>query len=955
MHKSFLNKFPVFLLLCIGFYSYGQGGISPSIRGLRFEKSLISLGKGDIENTATFTHSVYDSTCVLWLAFNNQVSIYDGNNILNLNIKVDGNINYLSTSHDWVWYATDSFLILGFHNGLRDRFHIPKITSLDKIVDITIHHDKKVYITTYKGHIYLYDITKDKLTALDFPNENNLNIYDAHPIYSEKQQGLHFLWATDYGVYKASLDTGIEIQRLALDLKDILVTDLLIRDSVLYIGTQSGIVQALSLSTFNSLWATKVGRFSTITELHLLNDLLYVGMTSHKITTLASANGEIMNSGLEDERFLDFDFYENSHTALITEEGYLQSFIPGIEVLTLPTSVIQSIAYINAHNLLIGTQEGAYHITYNYDTVTHLEKFHKGNIISIHRDNRGNIWLGTFGKGLFKYYSDLNLEKHISTETGLPNNSILSIDSDSDYLWVGTLGGVARISMDKNVVKNISLKIGAQYIYHIEKSGNRLYFSTDGFNMGYIDFTSVKYPRTTYFGSKNTVYTFDIYDSTSVIYPLLNQGIFIHERGSRQMLFPDSVINPAEIGSILYQDSLLIIVSQSGIILNNLSTGKLIFLEHTGNCNLANHIINASSRYKNGLRFIAIGNCILRLDIEKLKHINDAEVSPLFLKVNGVLHSIHKSHKFKYWQNSFTFAYVSHSSSVNNSLRYEFKIEGIHKNWEPTSDHILTFSKIPPGNYTFNIRTITEKGIQSPSLWQFKLTVEKQWWLRWWFILLILFLTIALVYYLADRRQKTRMRYIKLNQDKVQAQLEALQAQVNPHFLFNSFNTLLSLIETRPDKAVRFTEDLSDFYRKLLNVEPNDTIPFRKELNLSRQYLSLMRVRYPDGIEYDENVKDEKFQLIPFTVQLLIENALKHNVISEKNILKIRIYDDKENLYIQNSINRKSSQNKGKRFGLKSLNERYKHKTGREIHISQVSNLFTVTIPKITDDESSNY
>ena len=167
---------------------------------------------------------------------------------------------------------------------------------------------------------------------------------------------------------------------------------------------------------------------------------------------------------------------------------------------------------------------------------------------------------------------------------------------------------------------------------------------------------------------------------------------------------------------------------------------------------------------------------------------------------------------------------------------------------------------------------------------------------------------------------------IKLQKENLQSQFEVLRQQVNPHFLFNSLNVLTSLIKLEPDLAEKFTEHLSKVYRYVLENKDNDLVSLHTELDFLDAYIFLLNIRFMNKIVVDVTIGNDKKELLilPLALQLLIENAIKHNSMSKKNPLKIEIFIDKENkLNVVNNLQERESHMASTGVGLKNIEHRY--------------------------------
>ncbi|KQW99607.1 sensor histidine kinase [Flavobacterium sp. Root420] len=186
------------------------------------------------------------------------------------------------------------------------------------------------------------------------------------------------------------------------------------------------------------------------------------------------------------------------------------------------------------------------------------------------------------------------------------------------------------------------------------------------------------------------------------------------------------------------------------------------------------------------------------------------------------------------------------------------------------------------------------------------------------------------------------------------AQYELLKQQVNPHFLFNSLNTLKSMVDIQDPQSSDFILKLSDFYRFTLESRKLDLIPLREELQILDSYVYLLKARFEDGFVLNNNVDPKQYDsaIPPFTLQLLIENCIKHNVVSLDKPLEIKLYTEDDFLVIENQIQLKRGV-LSTGVGLDNINQRFMHLVHKEIEIDKTETIFKVKIPLIYDYHSN--
>ena len=205
----------------------------------------------------------------------------------------------------------------------------------------------------------------------------------------------------------------------------------------------------------------------------------------------------------------------------------------------------------------------------------------------------------------------------------------------------------------------------------------------------------------------------------------------------------------------------------------------------------------------------------------------------------------------------------------------------------------------------------------------------------------------CVVFFYTSWHQATE-REQKLREENLKYQYRTLKTQVNPHFLFNSLNTLSEIVYIDAKKADNYIQQLSGIYRYILDNEEIDLIPLDKEIEFVAQYFDLQKERDEDKIQLEIDFENaDKFKIVPISLQILVENALKHNVISEEKPLKIHINCDNSYISISNNIQRKSVLSNSSGLGLPNLKERIKLITGKELIINQENNQFIVRLPLV--------
>lgn len=186
----------------------------------------------------------------------------------------------------------------------------------------------------------------------------------------------------------------------------------------------------------------------------------------------------------------------------------------------------------------------------------------------------------------------------------------------------------------------------------------------------------------------------------------------------------------------------------------------------------------------------------------------------------------------------------------------------------------------------------------------------------------------------------------KLREENLIFQNETLKNQVNPHFLFNSLNTISSLMQTQPETAEKFINNLSSVYRYILENGQKNKVPLQAELDFIKEYFDLHKIRDEEKIVLDINTFEiEKFQVLPVSLQILLENAIKHNIATRDNQLRISIYIENQFIVVKNNLQRMATQLNTTKTGLKNLAERVRLISGKDLIIDEIDNYFIVKLP----------
>ena len=225
----------------------------------------------------------------------------------------------------------------------------------------------------------------------------------------------------------------------------------------------------------------------------------------------------------------------------------------------------------------------------------------------------------------------------------------------------------------------------------------------------------------------------------------------------------------------------------------------------------------------------------------------------------------------------------------------------------------------------------------------------------------VMFIIISIIislffhaFYFYKALQENKVKEQKIIAGTASAKFDALKNQLDPHFLFNSLNVLTSLIEEDPQQAQKFTTSLSKVYRYVLEQKNKDLVSVDEELQFAKTYVRLLKMRFEDSIVFDipDESSDPEAKIVPLSLQLLLENAVKHNVVTTDRPLHIKVYEEGNSLVVSNNLQEKQVVKKGSGVGLQNIQQRYGILTDRRVAIDKKAADFSVRLPMLTQQVS---
>jgi len=343
-----------------------------------------------------------------------------------------------------------------------------------------------------------------------------------------------------------------------------------------------------------------------------------------------------------------------------------------------------------------------------------------------------------------------------------------------------------------------------------------------------------------------------------------------------------------------------------------------------------------------------------------LKYLNTPEFKPS-VKIKTIFINDEiiddEVYEFTYEQNKFIFNIDGNTLKYQNDVYYLYQLEGLDKEWVKVNyrDHLIEYKYLPPNNYTFKIKAIYKNEESEIAKYSFK--IKEPFWKTWWFYTLIMLglLSVSFLIFKSKIKNQKHEAYIQHQLDTIQ--LKALKSQMNPHFIFNSLNSIQELIlQQEKESAYNYISKFALLVRKILHHSDKEYIDFEDEVNILKVYLQLEQLRFKKGFIFEiiaKNIAD--VEIPPMLIQPFVENALKHGLLHKKGDKNLLISFElvKDLLYCtieDNGIGRQKSndiKNRQKKhhksFSVESINTRFeilKNIYGENIGVTY-SNLYS--------------
>lgn len=595
-------------------------------------------------------------------------------------------------------------------------------------------------------------------------------------------------------------------------------------------------------------------------------------------------------------------------------------------------------------------------------------------------DELGRIWIAT-AAGINRLNPATGKMEFLTEADGLPTGFYFSINKDKrGRLWFGTRDNEGFYYYDPSDKKLHSLSghaslqalSGSGGRYVMEDSRGRMWFGCNGQGLAMYDATNKIFRRWMYKGWLNDSsiannLVIDIKeDRNGVVWVTSFGGISgIDLAKNKVQHFTDQNGLKSNIAGSLAVDenNRLWVGTSAGLLLIDSSRTRLTYFNEQDGLPVMEMPEHPGMQAANGDIIMPGIKGFIRFN--PMQFTEQHALIPCYLSGITLLNSSGNSRiiehpspslALKPQENFFTIALEAINFKNPLQTWYACKLEGFEKEWRYTQDAKAVYTNVPGGHYRFLYKASTDSTHWDSKEGVLKISVATVFYKTTWFGAMAALLASSLAYGWY-RRKLSRQRQWMLLQGKAQAlekektlvMYESLKQQLNPHFLFNSLTSLEGLIESDQRLAGNFLAGMSKIYRYILQSNDSELVPIKDDLEMMKIYVRLQQTRFEKGLVVDLAVRTEDLQkkIPPVTLQNLVENAIKHNIIDEETPLRIRIFSDGEHLVISNNLQKKTRVETSNKQGLSSLMALYSYLTPKPVKMEESGETFSIWLPLI--------
>lgn len=595
--------------------------------------------------------------------------------------------------------------------------------------------------------------------------------------------------------------------------------------------------------------------------------------------------------------------------------------------------------------------------TGNEDGYVHLEGLLEPTVkfTEIAKGHNNVLWISTFGKGIIRYDPATRQSRIIDHSDGLINDNVLALSLQGDHLWAATLGGASRLSLSGGDVAGIRSYnkddgLSNNFIYDItEDPAGDVWFATDGNGLVQFDGNSFTAYDESSGLEDDVIYSLFASQQGDIWFSTSSGLLYRYDKNTFRSYGRNEGLAGEFIYSITGSSKYIFILTDRGLnILDQNSSHIVPLLEELG----LEEIVSDLNSYclEGPYACFATYQGIIRIDTAEAGIFAGGPLTGIDrVRVNLRAMGPSEARVFRSSQNQFTFDYSAFWPLAPERVQFQVMLQGYDPTWQTTYNRSVNYAMLRPGSYEFRVRSFISAASEPDNEASYTFTISKPFYARTWFVVFSLLLTGFAIYTIIKYRERRLREAEERKKERIEFEFQTLKNQVNPHFLFNSFSTLISMIEEDPGNAVEYTEKLSDFFRDILEVRDTELIPLREELRLIRNYQFIQQKRFGEHFRLKISIEEKALTsfIPPLTLQLLTENAVKHNIISRARPLTVFIRSEGGHITVENNRQPKPSEGRSTGIGLQNIRKRYRIITDEEVLVEETTKVFRVVLPII--------
>ncbi len=922
-----------------------------------------------------------DSKGYLWSGGYGGLSRFDGKQFLNFNKKnglIDHNVNSIceSTSGD-IFVGTNKGLSVLQNNKIINYSGASGLNT--QIISLCRGNNQSIYIGSMRGLF-----TFNNNTVKPVPKLNNYKI--------------NCLYKLDTSCLCIGTDSGL-----------VLYGNSVFKLITTKNGLSSNQINAIvSYKNYIVLGTSKGLSFYNLSTKKFINYFIENGLIDESITCLLTQDSS--------------DLWVGSESGLLKyNNGQFHYYNIGFDN---NSNIIRCLINDRENNVWLGTHSGLYR--YHDNSFSTFDKINgPGNafVYQVFRDTKSNLWICSHNNGIYKY--SLGYFKRYGIADGLTTNaSIAGLQDKNGRLIFSTDNSVMQFKNERFYNIPLPKNFNGPYSMLYLASNNIIWIGGENGICSLI--FNTEEPITKFYPFyKNTacqVYGFAEDNENNLWIGTYGQGLLKLKDDSIFTISKQLKLPEENFLSLRYINNLIFAGTLNGLIEFNTKTNAYKYITEKDGLNSELVYAVEFANNKNDL-WIGTNQGINKLNLKKYLKESKTEITsfgiqegfvgvecngngiwqdsdntlwfgtvsgvvrhkPFNLKKNTTQNStliqtlklsnedtiLQQGIKLPYYLNTISFYYRGICLTNPDKVLYIKKLEGLEKNWSlPSSEDYSKYANLAPGKYTFKVKSCNNYGIWDENETTFTFTIKPPYYLTWWFILIVISVISLTVYFIF----KTRLRAIrtkhkqefdrKVEMSKIE--LKALRSQMNPHFIFNSLNSIQHYIfNSKSDEAIKYLNKFARLVRIILNNSDKPTVTLEDDLEALKLYLELEQMRFEGKFDYeiivDDNVDIDYDIMPPLLMQPYVENAILHglNPKPDKGTLKIHL-SFKNNFLIctitDSGIGRKKASlikrtmpgQKHKSLGMKITEDRLR--ILNEINNSELS----VTITDLVDEQQND-